>query len=165
MQQGPNGDGGPNTFLVMEDINDKLKILDYEIKFCRPKKLRPLTCLYFALTGTYIHTYTHELVNTYRTCIHACVHTYIQTYIHANIHTFLQIYTYLHTYTHTQTHTHTHTHTHTLTHTHIHTHTHTHTHTNTHKHRQGQRPIPVFLGFVCVAPEGDRCGCDRVGGV
>ena len=54
-----------NTFSLMEDINDKLKILNYETKFCRystlyiyptstgfscqslpparPKKLRPLT--------------------------------------------------------------------------------------------------------------------------
>ena len=33
--EGGGKDGGMNTFSLMEDINDKLKILNYETKFCR----------------------------------------------------------------------------------------------------------------------------------
>lgn len=40
-----------NTYGLMEDINDKLKILNYETLFCREKNLKPLTSLYFALPG------------------------------------------------------------------------------------------------------------------
>lgn len=45
------GSSSINTFGLMEDINDKLKILNYETKFCAKKSLKPLTPLYFALPG------------------------------------------------------------------------------------------------------------------
>lgn len=40
-----------NVFGIMEDVNDKLKILNYETKFCRTKNLKPITGLYFSLPG------------------------------------------------------------------------------------------------------------------
>jgi estrogen-related receptor beta like 1 len=38
-----------NPLIYMEDILDKLKLLDYENKFCRPKNLKPILKTYFAV--------------------------------------------------------------------------------------------------------------------
>lgn len=56
-----DGDGGPvqrrseldsvNVFGLMEDINDKLKILNYEHTFCKGREFKPLNRTYFALQG------------------------------------------------------------------------------------------------------------------
>eukprot|EP00163_Fabomonas_tropica_P032776 TRINITY_DN835_c1_g1_i1.p1 TRINITY_DN835_c1_g1~~TRINITY_DN835_c1_g1_i1.p1 ORF type:complete len:446 (+),score=135.89 TRINITY_DN835_c1_g1_i1:168-1505(+) len=35
--------------LVMSDIADKLKLLDYEDKYCRPNKMKPVSNIYFAV--------------------------------------------------------------------------------------------------------------------
>jgi len=40
-----------NVFAAMEDLCDKLKILNYEQDFCRTKDMKPLTRTYFALPG------------------------------------------------------------------------------------------------------------------
>lgn len=40
-----------NVFGLMEDINEKLKILKYEVKFCKGKDFKPLSRSYFALPG------------------------------------------------------------------------------------------------------------------
>lgn len=40
-----------NVFSLMEDINDKLKILNYETEFCKGREFKPLTRTYFALAG------------------------------------------------------------------------------------------------------------------
>lgn len=40
-----------NVFSIMEDINDKLKILNYELKFCKGREFKPLTRTYFAMPG------------------------------------------------------------------------------------------------------------------
>ena len=39
--------GDPN--LVMEEILDMLKLLDYENKFCKTKGFKPLSKVYFAV--------------------------------------------------------------------------------------------------------------------
>ena len=48
-------ESGLNLFSVMEDINDRLKLLDYETAFLRPRAaslaLKPLSRLHFALPG------------------------------------------------------------------------------------------------------------------
>jgi len=40
-----------NILTVMEDISDKLKILNYETEFCKQKSLKPLSRQYFAIPG------------------------------------------------------------------------------------------------------------------
>lgn len=45
-RRGDGGDGAPgiqflNTFIVMEDVLDKLKLLDYEISFCKEWGFKP----------------------------------------------------------------------------------------------------------------------------
>lgn len=40
-----------NVFGLMEDINDKLKILQYETTFCKGREFKPLNRTYFALPG------------------------------------------------------------------------------------------------------------------
>lgn len=37
-----------DTFLVMDDIQEKLRLLDYELQFCAPRKEKPFTRIYFA---------------------------------------------------------------------------------------------------------------------
>ena len=39
-------------FLVMEDLLDKLKILDYERHFCRAQNMKPLSRHYFAMASS-----------------------------------------------------------------------------------------------------------------
>jgi len=38
-----------DPILVMDDINDKLQLLDYENRFCIPLKLNPISKVFFAL--------------------------------------------------------------------------------------------------------------------
>ena len=49
-----NGDQGPGhaflPFLVMEDLLDKLKLLNYDIQFVADLKMRPLNRLLMVLT-------------------------------------------------------------------------------------------------------------------
>lgn len=40
-----------NVYSLMEDINDKLKILNYETQFCKGREFKPLSRTYFALPG------------------------------------------------------------------------------------------------------------------
>lgn len=46
-----NGEDAANVFSLMDNVNDKLKIIGYETKFCKGREFKPLTGLYFALAG------------------------------------------------------------------------------------------------------------------
>jgi hypothetical protein len=44
------GEEGPgDAFIMMEQILDMLKLLDYENKFCKNKGFKPLSRVYFAV--------------------------------------------------------------------------------------------------------------------
>ena len=51
-RRGEGGDGAPgaqfmNSFIVMEDVLDKLKLLDYEASFCKEWGFKPFSRLFF----------------------------------------------------------------------------------------------------------------------
>ena len=45
---GPTHGGGQDPFIMMEEILDQLKLLDYENKFCKQKGFKPISKAYFA---------------------------------------------------------------------------------------------------------------------
>ena len=45
---GGGGPAGNDPVILMEEILDMLKLLDYESKFCKTKGFKPLSKVYFA---------------------------------------------------------------------------------------------------------------------
>jgi hypothetical protein len=46
------GDSIPDPYLMMEEVLDMLKLLDYEAKFCKQKGFKPVSRVQFAAAGS-----------------------------------------------------------------------------------------------------------------
>ncbi|XP_065056792.1 intraflagellar transport protein 57 homolog [Rhopilema esculentum] len=75
-RRGEGGDGAPgaqfmNSFIVMEDVLDKLKLLDYEASFCKEWGFKPFSRHYFVVAtnpGEQFFAYTSIVTWTLNQC-------------------------------------------------------------------------------------------------
>ena len=45
-------EGQVDVFILMEEIQDMLKLIDYEAKFCKKKGFKPISKVHFAVEGS-----------------------------------------------------------------------------------------------------------------